>query len=139
MKRRDLVLLLGGTLTSARVLRAQQKAMPVIGFLHGTSPGSSAPYVTAFRQGLSETGYVEGRNVAIEFRWAEGHYDRLPALAADLVARKVDVICGKRELRDSRGERCNLDDTDRLRRWRRSGRGRPRRRSRPSRRQPDGR
>ena len=92
MKRRDLVLLLGGTLTSARVLRAQQKAMPVIGFLNGTSAGFSAPYVTAFRQGLSETGYVEGRNVAIEFRWAEGHYDRLPALAADLVARKVDLI-----------------------------------------------
>ena len=92
MKRRDLVLLLGGALTSARVLRAQQKAMPVIGFLHGTSPGFSAPYVTAFRQGLSETGYVEGRNVAIEFRWAEGHYDRLPALVADLVARKVDLI-----------------------------------------------
>ena len=64
----------------------------MIGFLHGTSPGFFAPYVTAFRQGLSETGYVEGRNVAIEFRWGEGHYDRLPALAADLVARKVDLI-----------------------------------------------
>ena len=92
MRRRDLVLVLGGALTSARILRAQQKAMPVIGFLHGASPGFFAPYVTAFRQGLSETGYVEGRNVAIEFRWAEGHYDRLPALAADLVARKVDLI-----------------------------------------------
>jgi putative ABC transport system substrate-binding protein len=92
MKRRAFVIVLGGALTSARILLAQQRAMPVIGFLNGTSPGFFAPYVTAFRQGLSETGYVEGRNVAIEFRWAEGHYNRLPALAADLVARKVDLI-----------------------------------------------
>ena len=66
--------------------------MPVIGILSTGSPGPSAPYVAAFRQGLSETGYVEGQNVAIEYRWAEGHYDRLPALAAELVGRKVDVI-----------------------------------------------
>jgi putative tryptophan/tyrosine transport system substrate-binding protein len=72
--------------------RAQQKAMPVIGFLDIGSPGPGAPYLAAFHQGLSETGYVEGQNLAIEYRWAEGHYERLPALAADLVGRKVDVI-----------------------------------------------
>jgi putative ABC transport system substrate-binding protein len=71
---------------------AQQKAMPVIGFLSSLSPGPSAPFTAAFLEGLSETGYVDGKNVAIEYRWAEENYDRLPALAADLVGHKVDVI-----------------------------------------------
>ena len=92
MNRRELMLLLGGAMTAARGLRAQQKALPVIGFLGSTSPGPNEPALAAFRQGLSEAGYVEGQNVAIEYRWADGRYDRLPALAADLVARKVDVI-----------------------------------------------
>ena len=79
-------------MTAARAPRAQQKKMPVVGFLSGASPAPSAPYLAAFLQGLSESGYVEGQNVTIEYRWAEGRYDRLPALAAELVARKVDVI-----------------------------------------------
>jgi len=93
MNRRELILLVGGAMTAPRTLRAQQKAMSVIGFLGSTPPGGQvAPFVAAFLQGLSETGYVEGQNVTIEWRWAEGHYDRLPALAADLVGHKVDVI-----------------------------------------------
>jgi putative ABC transport system substrate-binding protein len=92
MRRREFLLLLGGIMTTAHTLRAHQKAMPVIGVLNSGSPGPFAPYVAAFQQGLSGTGYTEGQNVAIEFRWAEGRYDLLPALAADLAARKVEVI-----------------------------------------------
>jgi ABC-type uncharacterized transport system substrate-binding protein len=92
MKRRELLLLLTTGIMGSRAVHAQQKAMPVIGYLGSTLAGPAAPVVTAFRQGLNEAGYVEGENLAIEFRWAEGHYDRFPALAADLVERKVDVI-----------------------------------------------
>ncbi len=92
MRRRELMLVLGGMMTAAPALRAQQKAMPVIGYLDSGSPNPNSPDVVAFRQGLSQTGYVEGQNVAIEYRWAEYQYDRLPALAAALVDRKVDVI-----------------------------------------------
>ena len=89
MRRRELMLLLVGMMTATRALRAQQKAMPVIGYLSAGSPDFR---LAAFRQGLNETGYVEGQNVAIEYRWAPGQYDQLPALAADLVRRRVTVI-----------------------------------------------
>ena len=92
MKRRDLMLLLAGAMTAARALYAQQKAMPVIGFLSSGSHDQTGPFMAVFRQRLSEAGYVDGQNLAIEDRWAEGHYERLPALAADLVASKADVI-----------------------------------------------
>jgi putative tryptophan/tyrosine transport system substrate-binding protein len=92
MRRRDMLPLAVGAAVWPLAVRAQQKAMPVIGFLASGSPGPNSPSVAAFRQGLSETGYVEGQNLAIEYRWAEGQYDRLPALAADLVGRKVDLI-----------------------------------------------
>jgi putative ABC transport system substrate-binding protein len=92
MKRREFIAGLGSTVAWPLAVRAQQPAMPVIGWLDLQSPEAARESVPAFQQGLAETGYVEGRNVIVEYRWAENHIDRLPALAVDLVRRRVAVI-----------------------------------------------
>ena len=92
MRRREFITFIGGAAAWPLTARAQQPAMPVIGFLSSRSPGESASVVAAFRQGLHETGFIEGQNLGIAFRWAEGRYDRLPALASELVSLPVTLL-----------------------------------------------
>jgi putative ABC transport system substrate-binding protein len=97
VRRREFITVLGGAVVAwSHQARAQQPAMPVIGFVSARSPGDSVPLVGAFRRSLMDGGFVEGQNVAIEYRWAHGDYARLPALAKELVDRKVSVLVGLR-------------------------------------------
>jgi len=107
MRRREFIAGLGGAAAWPLVARAQQPTMPVVGFVDMGVADVSADRVRAFRKGLAETGYIVGQNVTVEYHWLEGQFDRLPALMADLVNRRVAVV---------RGQSCDRDDPDRVRR-----------------------
>jgi putative tryptophan/tyrosine transport system substrate-binding protein len=128
MRRREFIKIIGGVTAASTwplSARAQQPAMPVVGLLSSGAPNAFAEVTTAFTRALSDAGYVAGKNATIEFRWAEGQYDRLPALAADLVRRRVAVIVV------AGGEGCDLDHPNCLHHRRRSGQDRSRRKPQP--------
>ncbi len=155
LMRREFITLLGGAVAWPFAARAQQPAMPVIGYVNSGTSAANTNNVPAFRQGLKEAGFVEGQNVAIEFRWGENQFDRLPAMVADLIHRPVAVIVGNTlsALRakaatttvpivhafGAAGQGRNHDGTDRLHDRERPGPGRPRRQPQPAGRQRHGR
>jgi len=127
MRRREFVRLLGCAAAASWPVaaRGRQSRMPVVGFLSARSSDESASRVAFFQRGLNEAGYVEGRSVAIDYRWADGRYDRLPELASDLVSRRVSVLAAVADPAPQVAKGGDPDDTHRLRHQRRSGQGRP--------------
>jgi len=135
MRRRAFISLLGGAAAWPVVAHAQQAALPVIGFLSALSEQQAWHLVVAFRRGLNEVGFTEGHNVALEFRWADGQYERLPAMAADLVRCPVTLILAQSPPAALAAKATTTTISDRVRRRLRSGFCRPRREREPPRRQ----
>jgi len=124
IRRREFIAGLGAAAWPV-VARAQQAAVPVVGFVNSGSADTSAGFVAAFRKGLGETGYVDGQNVIVEYHWLEGQYERLPDIMAELVRRHVAVITTWGDPTAPRGQGCDCDNPDRVRRCSRPGQAWP--------------